>query len=166
MPFKKKPDPLTPEQALAYALRLLNQRDYSQSRLKRKIVERGGTKEDADTIVTRVAAMGLVDDARLAANVAKNESNYRHQSQRAIATKLMIKGIPKEIIDATLPTTEDESERAVYHAKKWLAKHNALEQREQTQKLLAYLYRKGFSSQSTRHALQAARLPDDESLLE
>jgi regulatory protein len=157
MTFSQK-NPLTPEQALAYALRLLNQRDYSQANLKRKIIDRGGLPDEANTIVAKCVALGLVNDERLAERITKHESQWRHQSQQSISAKLLKKGIPKDLIGSALAQTKDaEITSAQHQATLWLAKHQTLEQHEQRQKLMAFLYRKGFSSSSISRAIQALR---------
>lgn len=141
MPFRRTTTPLTLEQASAYALRLLGQREYSQARLMQKLIDRGANPNDAKTVIEKCINMKLVDDYRFAQTIIRHEQDFRHQSQRAIYLKLLKKGIPKSIIEANLPKG-DEIDHVRSWATKWIARHKS---NSSKLKLMAFLYRKGFS---------------------
>jgi regulatory protein len=145
----RKKEFLTKEQGLNYALRLLNQRSYSEAKLKEKLQFKPVTPEDTQTILAKLKEMKLIDDARYAASLVRTEAVYRHSSSRYITQKLRQKGVSKDIIESSLQTTNEEIpeevERARHHAEKHQKKYADLPLFEKKQKLMSYLYRRGFS---------------------
>ncbi len=151
----RKREPLTYEQALQYALRLLRQRSYSEAVLRQKLTWRGTSEEDTERVLAKLRDLNLVDDAAYARSLVRTESTYRHSSQRYIEQKLKQKGITHEIIDTSLKQAQelpDETSRAKYHGERYLKRLGELTF-ENKQKIMGYLYRKGFSSSSIKQAL-------------
>lgn len=149
----KNPEPLTLEQAYAYALRLVNQRDYSQARLKQKLLQRGATNEHAEAIIDRLVDLKFLDDTRFARSIIRNEATYRHASTRSIALKLRQKGVTATTVETELPQATDipeEFERAHVQAERFLRRHKGEITFETKQKLSAFLFRKGFSMETIR----------------
>lgn len=141
--------PLPYNQAYNYALRLLNQRSYSEYALAQKLKHYNASSEDITKIIEKLRRLNLINDQAYAASLARTESQYRHTSCRLITQKLRQKGIDQAIIEKSVQETADtspEEERAFYHAKRYLDRHTETEKHKFKQKLAGYLYRKGFSS--------------------
>lgn len=152
----RKPKPLTADQAWPYALRLLSQRSYSEAGLSKKLREREVPPQAIAQIMAKLVNMHLIDDMRFAQNFVRTEANYRHASPYVIRQKLKLKGIGNSIIETVVGNNEeipDESERAKYHAQKYATKYAPLSPFEKKQKIMAALFRKGFSSRAIQDAV-------------
>jgi regulatory protein len=143
-------EPLNYEQGLHYALRLLQQRQYSQAKLQQKLRMKGVNTDDAERIIQKLLKLRLLDDARYAESLVRHEANFRQTSTWTIKQKLRQKGIAVTTIESALddPNADlvAERERAQHHADRYLIKlhKKELPLTEKKQKLAAYLYRKGF----------------------
>jgi regulatory protein len=156
----RKPQPLTPEQGVTYALRLLNQRHYSVHTLKTKLLWRGLTDAEAEAIVKKLTDLNLLNDARYAESLLRDETEFRHKSRRYAKQKLAAKGIDKQIIDTTLEhqETPEETELAnvLLHAERYVKRHPDLDLRQPT-KLIANLSGKGFDYALIKQAIAHLR---------
>lgn len=144
----KSSRPLNREQAWNYALRLLNQRGYSEYSLKQKLAQRSVTSEDSDTIIEKLKKLRFLDDQAYAKSLYRSQSRQRQLSSRAIAYKLQQKGVHRSIIDQTLTVADDdvptEQERAMTLALRHRERMNALPVQKRKERLMSFLYRKGF----------------------
>ncbi len=137
--------------AKSKALWLLDRADRSEKVLAEKLVQSGIKKETAKTVIERLKELGLVDNRRYAENLARYylENN---RSKRQTFAKLYEKGLPSELIKEVLSgseTDEKEQIKAVIE-KKYKAK---LETKENRQKTVAALLRRGFNYGSIKSAL-------------
>lgn len=154
-------EPLTKEQAMHYALRLLNQRQYSQAMLRKKLLFRKTAPQDVEHVLNRLVELNLVNDARYAESFVRNESLYKHASSRFIAQKLRQKGVSAEVIEKSFAKSKEELpseiELASYHAHRYVARLKESNWQDIYKKTVAYLYRKGFSSRAITEAMQRVK---------
>lgn len=145
---RRKKQPLNYTQALNYSLRLLQQRSYSEFKLRQKLTQHATEPEVINQVVDTLIKLNLINDERFAENLIRTHATYRHTSSRVIAGKLYQKGVTKETIENQLNAAGDiptETERARHHAGRFWKKRDQLEPAERKQKLFANLARKGFS---------------------
>jgi regulatory protein len=145
----KPPRQFNREQAWSYALRLLNQRGYSEYSLKQKLTQHSVTPEDSASIIAKLKELRFLDDRALAENLYRSQSRHRHMSSRAIAYKLQQKGIHRTIIDQTLKVDNDvpsEQDRAQTLATRYWEKTKDLPHQKRRERLMSFLYRRGFPS--------------------
>lgn len=150
---KNKPDCL--QKAKNYAFLLLKFRQRSERelalRLRTKKFDEPVIKETLYFLKTR----GFIDDAAFAKEWA--ESRLKRPLGRArIKQELQIKGIDKNIIDATLEKiSQGYSEKTVVEelAKTRFAKLIGIEPQKAKRRIFAYLLRRGFSSDSVSDAI-------------
>jgi regulatory protein len=158
-------EPPTYEQALQYALRLLGQRPYSEAMLLQKLARRGTSPEYSTRIITKLTELGLLSDIHYAQSLIRTESQYKHASPRVITQKLRQKGIApahiQQVLSTTLADLPSEADQALYHAERYIKSHTRLSGLALKQKLMAFLYRKGFSSSAIQRA--AKTLPAEPS---
>lgn len=130
----------------------LDRADYSEKTLYEKIVAGGISSAAAARAVARIKELGLIDDVRLASRLAEQMSEANISKREAYA-KLMLKGIPKDIIKSVLEETEfDEvSQVEAVIQKKY---RNKMSDKTQIQKVYAALIRKGFSYSAVRDAIK------------
>lgn len=172
MGYKRNQTPLTPEQAVTYALRLLGQRPYSIAKITEKLRLKDVPDPEIATIITKLTSLGLLDDVRYATALARNEIEFTKKSWWWTKQKLGSKGISPEIIGlvttqtAALPA---ETINIDYHITKHLKRYGNPKSYIDQQKLVGKLARKGFRPSDIVRRLKELKgldLSDDESLLE
>lgn len=114
-------DALEPELARERALASLTRAETSRARLLAKLADDGYAGATAAVVVERLAAAGLVDDARYADMLASSMSGARGYGRARVARELARRGIEPDVagaaVDAACPP-EDERERAVATARR------------------------------------------------
>jgi regulatory protein len=92
-------------------LRLLTARARSRAELIDKMAKRGYPDEVAETVLSRLVAVGLVDDEDFAAQWVRSRHTYSGKGKRALATELRTKGVDAEVIAAALDGIDAVAER-------------------------------------------------------
>ena len=166
--------------ALAYLERFSAPREQLRRVLARRIarakrfgeVDRAAAEAAIDTVVERLVARGLVDDARFAAGRALSLGRAG-RSRRAIADRLRAKGVGGEAIDAALERLAEEAPGGDLAAavslarKRRLGPHRPAAQRvERRMRDLAALARAGFGFDVAKRVIDAESVAALEALLE
>jgi regulatory protein len=130
------------------AMNLLKSRDYTKCQLEDKLKMGGYPKEVIDKAVAYVASYGYIDDLRYAQSYVSYKSSSK--SIKQIKNDLLRKGISGEDIERAISNCSEENnltdemeliERLI--EKKKYDKSSATY--EEKQKIIGFLYRKGFS---------------------
>jgi len=90
-----------------------------------------------ELLVAKLTKLGYLDDSKFAAWFVESRRAHRPRSRRQLASELISKGVPRELIDQILSELSDDRKaiRQLIHKKSSLDRPH----------LLAYLARKGFS---------------------
>lgn len=136
------------------AMRLLTARDYTEKGLFDKLLRSGFSEEEARAALEYVKSFGYLDDLRYAMNYARCSVGVR--SKKETERKLLEKGVPSELIDQAISEeysdddAEDELIRHLIHKR-----CRDLAQLDYTarQKLLAYMFNKGFKTDRVNRIL-------------
>ncbi len=99
------------EQAHALCLRLLTVRARSRAELIGKMAKHGYPDEVAETVLSRLVSVGLVDDEDFAAQWVRYRHTYSGKGKRALAAELRTKGVDAEVIAAALDGIDAGAER-------------------------------------------------------
>ncbi|MCV7178826.1 recombination regulator RecX [Mycolicibacterium sphagni] len=99
------------EQAHALCLRLLTARSRTRSELAGQLAKRGYPDDVAATVLNRLAAVGLVDDADFAEQWVRSRRARAGKGKRALAAELRTKGVDDELIAAALDGIDAGAER-------------------------------------------------------
>lgn len=137
------------------ALRVLGYRERSVRELSQRLLNDGYPRDIVTAVVERMEDLVLVDDERFAAQWVRSRESARFGPNR-IRRELREKGIDDAIIEALLPRVADEE--VVDRARAALGSA-PIETRQQRERALAKLLRKGFDRQT---ALRALSSPIDE----
>ena len=142
------------------ALYLLGLRDYACKELEQKLY----TEADPDTaaaVVARLCEVGLVDDERYAARLARSLSETKHYPRRRIEQELRRRGVSPALAQEAVSDLEGEDFRQALALleKKY---YNKLNDPDSRRRVTAALARRGFSYGAIRRAFEALDLPDDE----
>lgn len=142
------------------ALYLLGLRDYSCKELEQKLY----TEADPDiaaAVVARLCEVGLLDDERYAARLARSLSETKHYPRRRIEQELRRRGVSPVLAQEAVSDLEGEDFRQALALleKKY---YNKLNDPDSRRRVTAALARRGFSYGAIRRAFDALDLPDDE----
>jgi len=139
------------ESARKRALALLEKRDYSRKMLLDKLTEKGASPEAAAEVCDWLCDLGVVDDARYAALVARHYAAKGFGARR-IREELYRRGIHRDLWEeamAELPETDGTVYRLLCQKLRGWDGDTAALQRAQN-----YLLRRGYSWEDIRAALE------------
>jgi regulatory protein len=145
------------EKAREKALRFLSNRPRSEWEVRQNLLKAGYRDEAIDRVLERLRGVALVDDAAFARYWIENRTQFKPRGEVALRQELRRKGVDREVIDAVLEESEHADDQAAIQAA--LAKadrYRQLPRQEFTQKLGAYLARRGFDYETVREAVQTA----------
>lgn len=142
------------------ALYLLGLRDYACKELEQKLYTEA-SPEIAAAVVARLCEVGLLDDARYAARLARSLSEGKHYPRRRIEQELRRRGISPVLAQTVVSELEGEDyEQALALLERKY--YNKLNDPDSRRRVIAALARRGFSYGAIRRAMDAMGAPDDE----
>lgn len=143
----------------------LNQSDQTRKKMFDKLVDGKGMPEDfANTILDEFEEQGYLNDKRYAENFVNSKMTYEKLGLFAIKQKLMLKGVPRDIIDQVTAEVEPEDlEEGAYElARKRINSTRNLEPQKRLQTIASYLVRRGHNgSLAFKAAKQAIQEAED-----
>ena len=142
------------------ALRLLAVRGRSARELRRRLAE---TEENAARIertIERLTAVGLLDDARYARQVARSKLLGQGASRRRLSQELFRRGVGRDVADEAIgevmeEEAVDEEALVASVARKKLRTLASEEPEVRRRRLYAFLARRGYGPDVIRRALRA-----------
>jgi SOS response regulatory protein OraA/RecX len=147
---RKKPD----HSSKSYAAWLLSRQDYSALTLRKKLIARGYSEQEADEAMAFVIDNKYQDDARYAEHRSRGIENRAGNVRIEMA--LRQKGIPADIAKAQVQHLAPEADRVVLAVAKYKSK---VADEGMTAPLKAKIYRflayRGFSSKAIRIGMQS-----------
>jgi regulatory protein len=174
---RRKPEEVTdPAELRSMVLRkcgeLLKSQDYTEQRLRMKLRTARFPEETIDAAVEAMKKAHYIDDTRYAENYVKY--HFKDRSRRRIEQDLQERGIAEEIIQAAfqnmtaaagemqneensvspMDTAEIEQIQVLLRKKQYDPETTGWEEK---QKIMAFLYRKGYSQENIRCAMQSMR---------
>ncbi len=136
------------EAAREVALRQLDTRARSTSELHIAITSRGFSEDIADEVVSRLQAVGLVDDRTFAVALARERFSGSGKVGRALVEDLRRKGLDRETIESALAEATGggaERERAADLVAHRLRSMSGVSRDVAYRRLTGMLARKGYS---------------------
>lgn len=135
--------------AKARALRIINARPMSREELRKRLIEKGETPENAEVCADWLCRMGLINDAEYAGSVVRHYAAKGYGSAR-IKQELRHHGVPREMWDeAMLQMPEQDA----YLERFIRARLSEPGDRAQVKKVSDALFRRGYSWEQIKHAL-------------
>jgi regulatory protein len=142
------------DKTLQAALRALDTRPRSIAELRDRLQRKEFPPEAIDAAITRLADLGLVNDAEFARFWIENRQISRPRGAMALRDELRRKGVSNDVIAAAiteLVPAADDLERAMISARAVLPRYIAAADRLSFQRRLGgYLERRGFSFTTIR----------------
>lgn len=130
---------------------MLMRRSCTSCEARKRLREREVDEDTAEALIVEAQEMGLLDDVAYARLFAESHGAW---SNKRIAYELGHRGVSDEDIQAVLEELTDEEDRLQPFVASW--RKSGLEER----KIVARLYRKGFSGRAIRTVCQ--NLDDDD----
>lgn len=136
--------------AFDYALNLLAARAYTVRDMRRKMAQKGFETDDAEAAVERLVSSGLLDDARYAAEFARQRLVVGGASVRRVEQQLAAKGISREVAKAAAAGVVADEEVDTIGSMERIARKKAasmgdLEPLVKRRRLFGFLARKGYN---------------------
>ena len=147
---------ILPKRAKKRAMNLLQKRQYTEKQLRDKLKQGLYQEEVIDDAVEYVKSFHYIDDLRFASDYILYYSEYR--SRGRIENDLIKKGIDKEVILKAYALTEEKdnlTDEQDLIRKELEKKHFHIDEADfaQKQKIIGYLYRKGFRLENIRNVM-------------
>lgn len=147
---------ILPLRAKKRAMNLLQKREYTSAGLREKLREGEYPEACIEEALAYVESYGYVDDLRYARDFIAY--NLERKSRMRIEQDLLRKGIRKDTVHAVFDELEEQGTRQdeaamiknLLEKKKYDAK---TADRQEKQRMYAFLYRKGFHSEAINRAL-------------
>ncbi|OBI40554.1 recombination regulator RecX [Mycobacterium kyorinense] len=139
--------PAREEQARALCLRLLTARSRTRAELEGQLAKRGYPDDVSTTVLDRLAAVGLVDDADFAEQWVHSRRANAGKGKRALAAELRTKGVDNDVITAVLSDIDAgaERDRAEQLVRARLRRENLDDDARVSRRLVGMLARRGYS---------------------
>jgi regulatory protein len=135
-----------------YVLFLLSRRDYTVAEVRERLKRKGYDESDGESVVRSLCEKKLLDDERFARTYSE-----MHRSWGKIKIKfgLIKKGVPEDIIEATLngEDSESELEKAKEAAGLWIKKNQNIPKEKIYNRLGGYLSRQGYQWEVAKEIL-------------
>ena len=135
--------------AKARALRIINARPMSREELRKRLIEKGETPENAEECADWLCRMGLINNAEYAGSVVRHYAAKGYGASR-IKQELRRHGVPREMWDeAMLQMPEQDA----YLERFIRTRLRDPGDRAQVKKVSDALFRRGYSWDQIKHAL-------------
>ena len=135
--------------AKARALRIINARPMSREELRKRLIEKGETPENAEACADWLCRMGLINDAEYAGSVVRHYAAKGYGSAR-IKQELRHHGVPREMWDEAMLQMPEQN---AYLERFIRARLSEPGDRAQVKKVSDALFRRGYSWEQIKHAL-------------
>ena len=137
------------ETAYDRTLNYLSYRPRSRAEVEQYLQKRGLSEAQIEPVAQRLERAGLLDDEAFARFWVENRERHRPKGLRALRYELRQKGISRETIDRALASVDvpDSAYRSAGRKAQQLAH---LDRETFTNKLVAYLARRGFDYEIAR----------------
>jgi len=143
----------------------LASRDHSESELGMRLRKKGFKREHIDDVLSAFRRQGLIDDARVAANLASALLRRKACWRPYLLSCLNDKGIDRataELAAEAVFTGQDEIELACRALRSRMREYSQFQLETARRKAYNYLSRRGFSFQAAREAWEILNTRSDE----
>jgi regulatory protein len=141
-------------------VKMLARRELSELQVRQRLARKGHAREAIDEAVSRLREERAIDDARVAAAIARTETSIRRRGKLRVRMQIQRAGIAnptaKRAIDDVFDAIDDAALLEASLAKRLRGRETIADDRE-FQRLYRYLIGQGFESDRVMKALSARR---------
>lgn len=146
------------------ALRLLAARELSEAQLRHRLARRGHDTDAIDAAVSRLKANRALDDARVAAVMARSEVGLRKRGKLRVRRRIEAAGISRAIaeraVDETFRDVDGDALMAAALDKR-LRGRTSIEDDREFQRLYRFMVGQGFEPDRVLTLLKSRRRHED-----
>lgn len=128
-------------------LNLLARRELSEAQVRQRLARRGYEDDDIEGAVARLKQERAIDDARVAAAIARTETTVKRRGRLRVKRRIESAGIArstaKRAVDEVFSAIDDDAQIEAALAKRLRGRERAADDRE-LQRLYRYLVGQGF----------------------
>ncbi|RME62948.1 MAG: regulatory protein RecX [Nitrospirae bacterium] len=132
--------------ALRYALKLINLRDRTERELVQKLKAKGFSEGTAKETVDKLKELSLLDDRRAAQALVNYGSRIKGLGSKGLKRFCLERGVDESIIEELL-VEEDDEKKAEMLIRKRLQSMEGLDREKKYRRLYGYLYRRGYPAE-------------------
>ena len=140
------------EETKKRALKILGNRNFSSLEMRKRLISKGESTENAIEAVNWLVEIGYIDDPKFATLIVRHYVTNGYGEAR-VKEELLRRGIPKEYWEeklAEIGETELDDAANAFLAKKWRGNNSNIDMRRATESLI----RRGFSFEDARLAVK------------
>ncbi len=132
--------------AYTTALRLLSRRELTTAELRTRLLDRGCSEADVDTVIGRLLADRTLDDRRAAVAIARTHALVKARGRLRIERELQARGVDPDTARATLDEVfaELSEPELLERALRKRVRSGRIRDQAQFRRLYAYLVRLGY----------------------
>lgn len=143
------------------ALSYLGKENYTVHSLSKKLLDKGASQKQVDSIVKRLSGENLLDDERYARTYSEDVAKIRCLGKKRILRDLKEKGVSQDILSSLLFPEEEELSKALVAANIYDRKYSRATNRSKMEKVILALIQRGFSDEVARKAAHEEVTPID-----
>ena len=145
--------------AYVEAVKLLARRELSEAQVRQRLKRRGYEPDDVDAAVARLKEERSIDDARVAAAMARTQASVKRRGRLRVRRHLESAGIDRAIVRRAVDDAFDGVDEAslIQAALNRRLRGRAIETDAERQRLYRYLLNQGFDAEHVAEALVARR---------
>ena len=137
-------------------LKMLARRELSESQIRQRLARKGYSESDIDEAVERLRGERAIDDARVAAAIARTETSIRRRGKLRVRMQIERAGIgtdlAKRAVDEVFSEIDDD-ELIEASLRKRLRHRETIADDREFQRLFRYLLGQGFETDKILRAL-------------
>jgi len=147
------------DSAYLTALQQLARRELSEAQIRQRLTRRGFPSDDIDTAITRLRQDGSLDDARVAAAIARSQLSLKKRGARRVRREIEAAGISSALADRAVAEVyaDVDSDALIVAAIDRKLGTRRLDDDREMARLFRYLVGQGFDSERAMAALRARR---------
>jgi regulatory protein len=147
------------DNAYLTALRQLARRELSEAQLRQRLSRRGFLPDDIDTALTRLRDNGSVDDARVAAAIARSQLSLKKRGARRVRREIEAAGIASALAERAVAEVygEVDADALLSAAIDRKLGTRRLDDDREMARIYRYLVGQGFESDKAMTALRKRR---------
>ena len=141
-------------------LKLLARRELSEAQVRQRLARKGHGEPDIDQAIARLRDERAIDDARVAAAIARRETSVRHRGRIRVRMQIQQAGISQEIARRAVAEafgSIDDDELIEASLRKRLRGRETIADDREFQRLFRYLNTQGFEHERIMRALSRRR---------
>lgn len=138
------------KRAAKAALKLLDRRFYSSSRLRSRLCQKDFPQEAVDAVLEQLAQQGLLDDRRFAESWCRDQLARKPVGPRWLRSGLHDQGVTSEAIDIVLDSLFPAGREREACAEALASRHYSLDDDKGKARAIRFLNSRGFSPSLAR----------------